>query len=290
MQVYLNGELVEASEARVSVFDHGFLYGDGVFEGIRVYDGRVFRLDAHVDRLFDSAKAIELTIPLTRAEMKEAILATVRANGLRDAYVRPVVSRGPGALGLDPQNCARATVVIIVDSIKVYPEEFYLKGLKVITAATRRYSPDVLSARIKSLNYLNNILAKLEARRAGAAEAVMLDRNGYVAECTADNVFVVRGDKVITPPTHVGALRGVTRDVAMEAARHLGYEVREEVFTVFEMFTADECFLTGTAVEVAPVVWVDGKAVGQGAPGPVTLAIRQRFRAVTAAEGTPVWS
>ncbi|MHB8757289.1 MAG: branched-chain-amino-acid transaminase [Bacillota bacterium] len=288
MKVYLDGRLVDEKDAVVSVFDHSFLYGDGVFEGIRAYGGRVFRLDAHLDRLYDSAKAIELTIPLTKAEFKEAVLATLRGNGLSDAYIRPVISRGAGALGIDPANSKKPTVVIIASTIKVYPEEFYQTGLKVATSSLRRNIPDALSPRIKSCNYLNNILAKLEAKRMGVAEALFLDRNGYVTECTADNVFIVRKGEVITPPTYVGALKGITRDVSMEAARHLGHKVREDVFTVFDVFTADECFLTGTAVEVAPVVLVDGKSVGDGRPGPVTMAIRKRFREMTGEEGTPI--
>ena len=281
MKVFINGQIVEREKALISVFDHGFLYGDGVFEGLRAYNGRVFRLKEHVNRLYESAKAIELEIPMEKQAMEDAITSLVRENKLQDAYIRPVVSRGEGPLGIDPDNCSRATVVIIVTDIKVHSEEVYRKGLKIVTASTRRIVADSLSPRIKSCNYINNILAKLEAKRAGASEAIMLDRNGYVTECTADNVFIVQENKVITPPPYVGLLKGVTRNAAMEAAAGLGYEVKEEVFTVFDMYTADECFLTGTAVEIAPVVWIDGKSVGDGKPGRVTHRVRERYMEMT---------
>jgi branched-chain amino acid aminotransferase len=284
LKIFLNGEIVDQENAVVSVFDHGFLYGDGVFEGIRAYNGRVFRLAEHVKRLYESAKAIELEIPMGQQAMQDAITSLLKENQLQDAYIRPVVSRGEGPMGIDPDNCSRATVVIIATHIKVHSEEDYRRGLKIVTASTRRIVADSLSPRIKSCNYINNILAKMEAKRAGASEAIMLDRNGYVGECTADNVFIVQGEKVITPPPYVGLLKGVTRDAAMEAATSLGYEVKEEVFTVFDMYTADECFLTGTAVEIAPVVWIDGKTVGEGRPGKVTQQIRKRYMEMTREE------
>ncbi len=273
LMVYLNGELVPAEEAKVSVFDHGVLYGDGVFEGIRAYNGRVFRLQQHLERLYDSARAIMLSIPLTIEELTEAILETCRANELTDAYIRLVVTRGPGDLGLDPRKCPKPTVFIIADRIELYPEEYYEKGLEVITCVTRRNSPDALDPAIKSLNYLNNILAKLETVRAGVPEGIMLSSNGYVAECTGDNIFLVRDDHVITPPISVGNLRGITRQVVMELLAGMGIETH----------------LTGTAAEVAPVVKVDGRAIGGGAPGPLTRKLREKFHQLTQHEGLPIY-
>lgn len=289
MIIYLNGKYVPEEEAKVSVFDHGFLYGDGVFEGIRVYNGRVFRLKEHLDRFYESAKSILLEIPESYEEMKEAILETVRRNKLRDAYIRAVVSRGPGDLGLDPQKCSRATTVIIASSIVLYPQELYEKGLSVVTVATRRNSPDALDPQIKSLNYLNNVLIKIEANRAGVTEAIVLNREGYVTEGSADNVFIVKKSVVITPPTYLGALNGITRQVIMEVAGKAGYQVLEKPFTRHELYTADECFLTGTAAEAIPVVEVDGRKIGDGKPGPVTKDLIQRFRALTGVEGEPVY-
>lgn len=288
--VYINGRICTKEEATVSVFDHGFLYGDGVFEGIRVYDGRIFKLEEHLVRLYESAHHILLDVPLTPAAFREAIIETVRASGLRDAYIRPVVSRGPGDLGLDPRRCPTATVVIIVDAIRLYPQEAYERGLRIVTATVRRPAPDTLNGRIKSLNYLNNILARLEANRAGADEALMLTPQGYVCECSADNVFVVIGEEALwTPPAHLGLLRGITRDAVLALAREQGLAAEERVFTLHELYTAGECFLTGTGAEVAPVVEVDGRRIGHGRPGPITHRINAAFRELALWTGTPVF-
>ncbi len=287
--IYVNGRFVAREEATVSVFDHGFLYGDGVFEGIRAYNGRVFRLDEHLDRLYDSARSLMLEIPLTREQMREAILETLRRNGLRDAYIRPVVSRGAGDLGLDPRKCKGASLVIIVDSIQLYPPEAYTKGLRTITAATRKTRPDMLNPRIKSLNYLNNIMARLEANRAGVEEAIMLSADGYVCECSADNIFIVRAGEIWTPPPFLGILRGITRDAVLELAREVGFPAAERVFTLHDVHTADECFLTGTGAEVGPVVEVDGRAIGDGRPGPITLRLMWAFHDLARREGTPIF-
>ncbi|MDR7423105.1 MAG: branched-chain-amino-acid transaminase [Armatimonadota bacterium] len=288
--VYVNGRITTREEAAVPVYDHGYLYGDGIFEGIRVYGGRIFKLEEHLDRLYESARHILLEIPLARDEMRRAILETVRASGLRDAYIRPVVSRGPGDLGLDPRKCARPTVVIIVDAIQLYPAEAYARGLRLITAAVRRPAPDALDGRIKSLNYLNNILARIEANRAGADEALLLTRDGYVCECSADNLFVVTRGEVWTPPPHLGLLRGVTRDTVLALAREAGLPAAERVFTLHDVYTADECFLTGTGAEVGPVVEVDGRRIGDGRPGPVTARLVAAFRALAQTTGTPVYA
>lgn len=286
---YVDGRFVPKEEASVSVYDHGFLYGDGVFEGIRVYGGRVFKLDEHVRRLYESAKSILLEIPIPPEEMKRLILEAVRRNGLQDAYVRPIVTRGRGDLGIDPRKCGRPTVVVIVDQIQLYPERAYREGLRMITATHRKSPPDSLNPRIKSLNYLNQILARLEANLAGADEALMLNHEGYVCECSADNVFVVRSGEVWTPPAHLGILRGVTRDAVLEVARDLGIPAFERTFTLHDVYTADEVFLTGTGAEIGPVVWVDGRVIGSGKPGPVTLRLLQAYRELTAREGTPVY-
>lgn len=286
---YVDGRFVPKEEASVSVYDHGFLYGDGVFEGIRVYGGRVFKLDEHVRRLYESAKSILLEIPIPPEEMKRLILEAVRRNGLQDAYVRPIVTRGRGDLGIDPRKCGRPTVVVIVDQIQLYPERAYREGLRMITATHRKSPSDSLNPRIKSLNYLNQILARLEANLAGADEALMLNHEGYVCECSADNVFVVRSGEVWTPPAHLGILRGVTRDAVLEIARDLGIPAFERTFTLHDVYTADEVFLTGTGAEIGPVVWVDGRVIGSGKPGPVTLRLLQAYRELTAREGTPVY-
>ncbi len=287
--VYLDGELVPEDEAKVSVFDHGVLYGDGVFEGIRAYSGRVFRLEEHLERLYDSAGAIMLEVPLTPAELGEAVLATCRANDLHDAYIRLVVTRGKGDLGLDPRGCARPTVFIIAASIALYPQEYYDKGLELITCTTRRNSPDALDPRIKSLNYLNNILAKIETVRAGVPEGIMLSAEGYVAECTGDNIFLVRDDHVVTPPIYVGNLKGITRQVVIELLAEMGVGAREELFRLPEVYKAKEVFLTGTAAEIIPVVTVDSRTIGEGTPGALTQSLRQAFRELTAREGTPIY-
>lgn len=287
---YVNGTFVPKDEAKVSVYDHGYLYGDGVFEGIRAYDGRIFRLEEHLDRLFESARYLMLEIPLSRDALRAAILETVRRSELRDAYVRPVISRGVGDLGLDPRKCKTASVVIIVDTIRLYPQEAYERGLRAITATTRKIRPDALSPQAKTLNYLNNILARLEANQAGVEEAVMLSADGYVCECSADNLFLVRRGELWTPPAFLGILKGVTRGAVMALARELGLPVREPVFTLHDVYTAEECFLTGTGAEVGPVVEVDARPIGPGRPGPTTLRLIRAFRDLVRREGTPVYA
>lgn len=283
--IYMNGRFVPEADARVSVFDHGFLYGDGVFEGIRAYRGRVFRLKEHIDRLFESAHSIMLPMPCNREEMTRAVVETVRANGLQDAYIRVVVTRGTGDLGLDPRKCRTCQVVIIADRISLYPEEFYTQGLKVITVATRRNVAGALDPKIKSLNYLNNILVKIEANQAGMMEALMLNGDGFVTEGSGDNIFIYRRGMLITPPPYLGILEGITRAVVLDLARGEGIPVREAPFTRHDVYTADECFLTGTAAEVIPVIEVDSRTVGTGRPGPVTRRLTELFRALTGTEG-----
>ncbi len=287
-RIFLDGSFVEPQEARVSVFDHGFLYGDGVFEGIRAYGGRIFRLKAHVERLFSSAKTLMLEIPYTRAEMTELILEACRVNGLQDAYIRVVVSRGPGDLGLDPLKCPKPSVVIIADTITLYPEDLYRAGLKVCTSSIRRQRAEALNPQIKSLNYLNSILAKIGANQRGCQEVVMLSEEGFVAECSADNIFMVRGRKVITPAPHLGILLGITRDAVMEVARAKGYEVVETTFTRHELWNADEVFLTGTAAEIVSVVSIDERIVADGKPGPVATELQAAFRELAVRDGTPL--
>lgn len=286
---YVNGEFVPKADAKVSVYDHGYLYGDGVFEGIRVYSGRIFRLDAHLDRLYDSARYLMLEIPLRREEMAQAIIETVRRCGLYDAYVRPVISRGVGDLGLDPRKCKTPTVVIIVDTIQLYSKEAYERGLRAVTATTRKMRSDALSPQAKTLNYLNNIMARIEANLAGVDEVIMLTSEGYVSECSADNLFLVRDGEVWTPPPHLGILKGVTREAVMGLARDLGLPMLERVFTLHDVYTADECFLTGTGAEVGSVVEVDGRRIGSGAPGPISLRLVAAFREIVQREGTPVY-
>jgi branched-chain amino acid aminotransferase len=276
-RVYINGKLVDKADAKVSVYDHGLLYGDGVFEGIRVYAGKVFRLREHVDRLYESARHIELEIPLSREAMAEAVVTTVRANDKHDGYVRLVVTRGAGSLGIDPARCSDPQVIIIVDDISLYPAEFYDRGLEVITASFIRNHPNALSPRVKSLNYLNNILAKMEARRAGCQEAVMLNHQGEVAECTGDNLFLVKRGVLKTPPPEAGILEGVTRGAVIELARAANIPFQEAVLTRHDVYAADECFLTGTAAEVIAVVRCDDRPIGAGKPGPVTRQLRERF-------------
>jgi len=261
----------------VSVFDHGLLYGDGVFEGLRSYSGTVFRLDAHLDRLWASARAICLEIPLSKAAVAKAVNDTLAANKLSDGYVRLVVTRGAGSLGLDPNRTKNPQVIVIADTISLYPREFYEQGLKIVTAATQRVQSAALSPRIKSLNYLNNIMAKLEGLRAGCVEALMLNHKGEVAECTGDNVFVVRSGVLLTPPPDAGILEGITRNAVMELAREAGIDCREATLTRHDLYTADECFLTGTAAEVIPVVDIDGRTIGSGTPGPVTARLTADF-------------
>lgn len=290
MKVYLDGELVDEKEAKISVFDHGLLYGDGVFEGIRSYNSRVFRLEEHLKRLYRSAKAIMLKIPLSPEEMKENVLLTLRTNGLRDAYIRLVITRGEGDLGLDPKKCKKPTIIIITSKIVLYPEEFYKKGLELITVATRRNVPEALNPCIKSLNYLNNILAKIEANNAGVSEAIMLNADGFVTECTGENIFIIREGLLLTPPPWVGTLEGITRGVVMELADGLGIKVKEEVLTRYDLYNADECFLTGTAAEIVPVVKIDGRVIAQGVPGSYTLKLMTAFHELTQKEGVPIYT
>lgn len=295
--VYLDGVWVPQEEAKISVFDHGLLYGDGVFEGIRAYHDRVFRLREHIDRLYASAHTIALQIPLSKEEMIGAVLETLRRNaeelregGQIEAYIRLVVTRGVGDLGLDPRKCPRPTVFIITDRIVLYPPEFYEQGLKLITVATRRNLSTALNPAIKSLNYLNNILAKIEVIRAGLVEGLMLSAQGEVAEATGDNIFLVQNGELVTPPLHVGILPGITRQAVMELARAARIPVREEVFSQHTVYNADECFLTGTAAEVIPVVELDGRAIGTGQPGPVTKQLIESFRALTRREGVRIFN
>ncbi len=268
----------------MSVFDHGLLYGDGVFEGLRCYGGKVFRLAEHVERLYESARAILLEIPLTPDEMSQAINDTVAANGLSDGYIRAVVTRGAGTLGLDPNRCANPQVIIIADTISLYPREFYDNGLEIVTVSVIRNHPAALSPRIKSLNYLNNILAKIEGLKAGCVEALMLNHKGEVAECTGDNIFLVKHGVLLTPPLDAGILAGVTRQAVMEVARDAGIEVREQAMTKHDVYVADECFLTGTAAEIVPVVKVDSRAIGGGKPGSVTLKLSKAFHELVRSE------
>jgi branched-chain amino acid aminotransferase len=288
VQIYLDGEFVPKERATVSVFDHGLLYGDGVFEGIRAYNGRVFRLDEHLRRLYDSAHAIRLTIPLSIDEMEEVVLASFRNNDIRDGYARLVVTRGVGDLGLNPDKCPNATVFCIADTIALYPAKYYEEGLTVVTAATRRNLPEALNPRIKSLNYLNNILAIIEGQAAGAQEVIMLSQEGYVVECSGDNIFLVKDGELITPPTHVGALDGITRNAVIELADDMGVTTTESIFTRYDVYTADECFLTGTAAEVVAVVSADSRSVGDGKPGAMTGKLQEAFRELTRSTGSPV--
>jgi len=283
--VSMNGRLVPEDEARVSVFDHGLLYGDGVFEGLRAYSGRVFRLREHLERLWASARAICLEIPTTPEQLGRAIEETLAANGLADGYVRVVITRGAGSLGLDPGRTRDPQVIVIADTIALYPPELTARGLRLVTAATQRSHSAALSPRIKSLNYLNNIMAKLEGQQAGCVEALMLNHKGEVAECTADNVFVVRGGRLLTPPPDAGILEGITRGAVMDLALSAGIDCREATLTRHDIYTADECFITGTAAEVVPVVELDGRKIGSGTPGPVTLRLQAAFHALVRGDG-----
>lgn len=280
-QVYINGKFVPQDEAMISVFDHGLLYGDGVFEGLRAYRGKVFRLREHVDRLYESAKAIWLEIPIGRDAMCDAVNEAVHINKIDDGYVRLLVTRGAGTLGLDPNRCSNPQVIIIADAISLYPPELYEKGLEIITVSVQRTHPAALNPRIKSLNYLNNILAKIEGLQAGCIEAMMLNHKGEVAECTGDNIFLVRGGTLYTPPLEAGILAGVTRNAVIELARGAGINVQETPLTKHDVYIADECFLTGTAAEVVPVVKVDSRTIGTGKPGPMTRDLEKRFKRLT---------
>lgn len=287
MKIWLDGDLVEEEEAKISVFDHGLLYGDGIFEGIRFYNGRVFRLEEHIRRLFDSGKAILMKMPWTQEEVCRYTCETVAANGLRDGYIRLVVTRGAGELGLNPYLCPKPSMFIIASTIKLYPEEYYRDGLKILTCATRRPAPAALMPQVKSLNYLNNIMAKVEAIQGGALEAVMLNEQGNVAECTGDNLFLVKYGKLLTPLISDGALDGITRAVILEIAAKMGMEVLERSLTRYDIFIADECFLTGTAAEVIPVVSLDCRVIGDGKPGSVTKRFLEEFHELAMNTGTP---
>ena len=289
LTIYLDGKFVPESEAKVSVFDHGLLYGDGIFEGIRFYNGRVFRLEEHLNRLWDSARSICLEIPMSRSEMTEALLETIRRNDLREGYIRQIVTRGVGNLGLNPTQCKRPSVIIIATTIALYPKEVCERGLTVVTCATRRTNAAALNPAVKSLNYLNNVMARIEANLAGADEALMLNDAGNVAECTADNVFIIKNGHIFTPPISAGALRGITRSVVFDIAAELGLKITETDVTRHDVFIADECFLTGTAAEVIPVVKADGRTIGTGKPGAITLRAIERFRAMTREGGTPIF-
>ncbi len=290
MLIYLDGEFVPCSEAKISVFDHGLLYGDGVFEGIRCYNGNVFKLDEHLERLYDSAKSIMLQIPISIEEMKENLLETLRRNDLHEGYIRLVVTRGIGDLGLDPEKCPNPSVIIIADKITLYPLNFYEDGLEIVTVSIRRNYPEAINPRIKSLNYLNNILAKIEAKQSGAVEALMLNNDGYVVECTGDNIFWIKNEVIVTPPQHIGILEGVTRNCVIELAQEAGFEIEERVFTRHDLYIADECFLTGTAAEVIPVVKLDQRVIGNGKPGIVTQKLIAAFRQLANNSGTPIYT
>jgi len=288
MQIYIDGKFYDEQNAKISVFDHGLLYGDGIFEGIRAYNGRVFKLKEHIDRLFYSAKAILLTIPLSHEEMTRAVVSTCRENQIRDGYIRLVVTRGVGGLGLNPNRCKHPSVVIIADKIQLYPVEMYERGLDIITVPTVRNLHSALNPAIKSLNYLNNILAKIEANNGGCEEAIMLNAEGFVSEGTGDNVFIIKGGQLFTPPLSAGALYGITRSVVMELAREMGVTVSEPNLTRYDLFNADECFLTGTGAEIIPVVKIDGRVIGSGKPGPITKTLVQKYKTLTQSSGEPI--
>jgi len=289
MIIYIDGKYLPKEEAHISVFDHGFLYGDGVFEGIRAYNGRVFRLQEHLDRLYDSARTIDLKVPVPKEEMAGIILEVLRRNKLTNGYIRPLVTRGVGDLGLDPRKCPIASVIVIAVEWGAMYGDLYDKGLKAITVSVRRNPAEALPPNVKSLNYLNNILGKIEANYKGGDEAIFFDTNGYVSEGSGDNIFVVKNGEIITPPT-LNNLRGITRVVALEIAASLGITVKEQNLGYYDMYSADEVFVTGTAAEVGPIVLIDGRSIGSGRPGPVTRQLMAAFKAVTEREGTPIYS
>lgn len=289
MKIYINGNFFSEENANISVFDHGLLYGDGIFEGIRVYNKRVFKLVEHVERLYYSAKAIALTIPMSEREMIEAVLETCRVNELSDGYIRLVVTRGVGTLGLGPDRCGTPQIIIIASNIQLYPEEFYTRGMKIITVPTTRNHHNAINPAIKSLNYLNNILAKIEANNAGVQEAIMLNSQGFVAECTGDNIFLVKKNQLITPPLSAGALYGITRGTVIDLAQEAGIETSEPNVTRYDVYNADECFLTGSAAELIPVIEVDGRQIGTGAPGPVFKKLLDSFHDLTKSSGTAIF-
>ncbi|WCF09743.1 branched-chain-amino-acid transaminase [Paenibacillus thiaminolyticus] len=287
--IYLNGQYVTKENATISVYDHGFLYGDGIFEGIRVYSGNIFKCREHLERLYDSAKSIMLDIPLPLEEMQDAMVETIRRNELRDGYIRLIVSRGAGNLGLDPRRCPQASVIIIVEQLAIYPEEAYRNGLRTVSVSQRRNIPDALNPKIKSLNYLNNILVKIQANLADVGEAIMLNAQGYVAEGSSDNIFVIKKGVVYTPPCYLGALEGITRASIMELCGKLGYTLKEEPFTLHDVYVADEVFFTGTAAEVIAVREVDGRIIGSGQAGPMTLNLLKHFREIVTQDGVKVY-
>ncbi|ADO58080.1 branched-chain-amino-acid transaminase [Paenibacillus polymyxa] len=287
--IYLDGQHVTKENAKVSVYDHGFLYGDGIFEGIRIYNGNIFKCKEHLERLYDSAKSIQLNIPLSPDEMLEAMAETIRLNEMRNGYIRLVVSRGAGNLGLDPLRCAKASVIIIVEQLAIYPEEAYLTGLKTISVSQRRNIPDALNPKIKSLNYLNNILVKIQSNYAGVGEAIMLNSQGYVTEGSADNIFIVKNGVLYTPPCYLGALEGITRNAIIDLCAKLGYSLKEQPFTLHDVYVADEVFFTGTAAEVIAAYEVDGRTIGSGVAGPVTLELLAEFRKIVDQDGYKVW-
>jgi branched-chain amino acid aminotransferase len=289
MKIFIDGKYCSERDAKVSVFDHGLLYGDGVFEGIRAYNGRVFKLKEHIDRLYYSAKAILLEIPMTPAQMMNATVETIRANKLRDCYVRLIVTRGIGTLGLNPRSCKKPCVIIIAGKIQVYPAELYARGMDIVTVPTVRNLHSAVNPAIKSLNYLNNILAKIEANNAGVEEAVMLNAEGFVSECTADNLFIIKNGVLLTPPNYAGALYGITRGTVMELAEQLGVKVSETNLTRYDLFNADECFLTGTGAEIMPVIKIDGRVIGSGKPGALSLKLISEYHALTKVSGEPIY-
>ena len=289
MKIYVDGKYCDEKNAKISVFDHGLLYGDGIFEGIRAYNGRVFQLKEHIDRLFCSAKAILLDIPMSHGEMMKAVVETCRQNGIRDGYIRLLVTRGIGTLGLNPHRCKDPSIIIIADKIQLYAPELYEKGMEIITVPTTRNLHSALNPAIKSLNYLNNILAKMEANIAGCEEAVMLNAEGFVSECTGDNIFIVKAGRLFTPPLSAGALHGITRGVVMDLAREEGVSVAEPNLTRYDLFNADECFLTGTGAELIPIVKIDGRVIGTGRPGPLTGKLVDKYRALTKISGEPIY-
>ena len=286
MKIYLNDRLVDKEDAKISVFDHGLLYGDGIFEGIRLYDGCIFKLDEHLERLEYSAKAIMLKLPWSRQELSDAVCETCRANNLTDGYIRLVITRGVGSLGLSIKNCDDPQLIIIADTIQLYPKEFYEKGLKIITVPTRRCNPSALPPTVKSLNYLNNILAKIEAQHSGYHEAIMLNDQGYIAECTGDNVFIIHKGELITPSASAGALKGITRDTVLSIADELGIPWREADVTRYDVWIADEVFLTGTAAEIIPIIEIDARVIGTGKPGVITEKFLKQFHRKVSVEGT----
>ncbi len=284
--IYLDGKYVKESEAKISVYDHGVLYGDGLFEGIRAYNGRIFKSREHMDRIFEAAKAIMLDIPMTKDELEEVVFETCRRNNIKNGYVRLVITRGKGDLGLSPVSCKTPTIYCIAGTIRLYPQEMYIKGMPIITSVQRRNKATIVDPQIKSLNYLNNILAKIEANRAGVPEALMLNHDGIVAECTGDNIFIIKDGIIYTPPIHIGILDGITRGAVMDLAKEMGYEVKESEFTLYNVYNADECFLTGTAAEVIPVTEVDGRVIGPGIAGPITGKILRAFKVLANSEGS----